>query len=73
MALLTVTDSGPGIAEADRERVMERFVRGTETGNGCGLGLAIVREIIERHRGSVSLGSVSPQGLQVTLALPLAA
>lgn len=73
MALLTVTDSGPGIAEAERERVMERFVRGTETGNGCGLGLAIVREIIERHRGSVSLGGVSPQGLKVTLALPLAA
>lgn len=70
-AVLTVTDSGPGIAEVDRDRVMERFVRGTETGNGCGLGLAIVREIIERHRGSVTLGDAQPHGLQVTLALPL--
>jgi two-component system sensor histidine kinase TctE len=71
-ALLTVTDTGPGIAAADRDRVMERFVRGTDTGNGCGLGLAIVREIIERHQGSVQLADARPQGLQVTLMLPLA-
>ena len=71
-AQLTVTDSGSGIAEADRDRVMERFVRGTETGNGCGLGLAIVREIIEQHQGQVTLGDAQPQGLKVTLTLPLA-
>ena len=61
----------PGIAEADRARVMERFVRGTDRGNGCGLGLAIVREIIERHGGSVHLGDAPPHGLCVTLTLPL--
>lgn len=71
-ALLSVTDNGPGIAEADRARVMERFVRGTDTGNGCGLGLAIVREIIERHGGHVRLDNAVPQGLRVTLTLPLA-
>ena len=70
-ALLTVTDNGPGIAEADRARVMERFVRGTDRGNGCGLGLAIVREIIERHGGSVQLDDAPPHGLCVTLTLPL--
>jgi two-component system sensor histidine kinase TctE len=72
-AVLTVTDTGPGIAEADRERVMERFVRGTDTGNGCGLGLAIVREIIERHQGTVTLADAVPHGLRVILTLPLAA
>ncbi len=71
-ALLCVTDNGPGIAAADRQRVMERFVRGTDTGNGCGLGLAIVREIIERHHGTVHLSDAMPRGLQVTLQLPLA-
>jgi two-component system, OmpR family, sensor histidine kinase TctE len=71
-AQLCVTDNGPGIPVQDRERVMERFVRGTDTGNGCGLGLAIVREIIERHRGTVSLSEALPHGLQVTLDLPLA-
>ena len=70
-ALLCVTDTGPGIPEVDRARVMERFVRGTESGNGCGLGLAIVREIIEQHRGQVTLGDAHPHGLQVTLTLPL--
>ncbi len=71
-ALLRVSDSGPGIAAADRARVMERFVRGTDSGTGCGLGLAIVREIIERHHGQVVLGDAQPQGLCVTLSLPLA-
>ena len=71
-ALLCVSDNGPGIPEADRARVMERFVRGTDSGKGCGLGLAIVREIIERHHGQVLLGDARPQGLSVTLSLPLA-
>lgn len=71
-ARLCVTDNGPGIPAQDRERVMERFVRGTDTGNGCGLGLAIVREIIERHHGTVTLADATPHGLKVTLDLPLA-
>jgi len=71
-ARLCVSDNGPGIPAPERERVMERFVRGTDTGNGCGLGLAIVREIIERHGGTVSLADAIPHGLQVTLDLPLA-
>lgn len=71
-ARLQVSDNGPGIAAADRARVMERFARATDTGNGCGLGLAIVQEIIERHAGHVTLDSAQPHGLQVTLELPLA-
>ena len=66
---LTVDDSGPGIPEAERERVFERFVRGaasTET-PGSGLGLAIVRSIARRHGASVALGSSPLGGLRVTL------
>ena len=71
MARLDVLDNGPGIPAAEHERVMERFVRATEKGNGCGLGLAIVREIIESHHGAVELSDSKPRGLQVTLRLPL--
>ena len=72
-AVIVVEDNGPGIAAADRERVFERFVRATEGGDGCGLGLAIVREIIERHQGTVTLGDAGlpgQRGLRVTIRLP---
>ncbi|HET7793904.1 MAG TPA: sensor histidine kinase [Rhizobacter sp.] len=72
-AVVTVEDTGPGLPEADRERVFERFVRATHEGNGCGLGLAIVKEIVERSRGSVSLQSVQPHGLRAVVRLPISA
>jgi two-component system sensor histidine kinase TctE len=51
-----VEDNGPGIPEADRERVFERFYRVLGSGvDGSGLGLPIVREIAELHRGTVTL------------------
>jgi two-component system sensor histidine kinase TctE len=71
-ALLEVSDNGPGIAPADRARVLERFVRATDAGNGCGLGLPIVKEIVERHNGQVELAEVLPHGLRVRVQLPLA-
>ncbi|WP_233151826.1 sensor histidine kinase [Pelomonas sp. KK5] len=72
-ARLEVEDTGPGIRAEDRERAMERFVRITDAGNGCGLGLPIVKEIVERHAGSVALEQVQPRGLRVIVRLPLAA
>jgi two-component system, OmpR family, sensor histidine kinase TctE len=51
---LSVSDDGPGIAEAERERIFERFHRGaTVDAEGCGLGLAIVREIATVHGATV--------------------
>ncbi|MFE0632193.1 sensor histidine kinase [Streptomyces sp. NPDC058864] len=74
-ALLEVTDDGPGIPAADRERVFDRFVRldesRTRDAGGAGLGLAIVRDIVHRHGGRVHAG-VAPQGgalLEVRLPL----
>jgi two-component system sensor histidine kinase TctE len=72
-ALINIVDTGPGIAVGLHERVFERFVRATEKGLGCGLGLAIVREIALRHHGDVVLSNVEPHGLKVTFSLPLAA
>ena len=71
-AWLSVEDSGPGLSETDRERVFDRFVRATDLGSGCGLGLAIVREIVERHGGRVCLEPVDPHGLRAMVSLPLA-
>ncbi len=73
--ILSVEDSGPGIPEAERERVFERFYRALGTGvEGCGLGLAIVREIVLRHGGRVSLeGGGDGIGTVVRVSLPRAA
>ena len=71
-ALMQVSDTGPGIDPTQLPRVFERFVRATDSGNGCGLGLPIVKEIVERHHGQVSLESIEPHGLCVSVRLPLA-
>ncbi|HSW03061.1 sensor histidine kinase [Aquabacterium sp.] len=71
-AIVEVTDTGPGIPAEQQEAVFGRFYRATHEGSGCGLGLAIVREIAERHQGRISLQSASPQGLRARLDLPLA-
>jgi two-component system, OmpR family, sensor histidine kinase TctE len=64
--LLEVEDTGPGVAESERERVFEPFYRVPEaTSEGTGLGLAIVREIARQHDAAVTLHSASPHGLIV--------
>jgi signal transduction histidine kinase len=67
-AVLEVTDQGPGIAEADRQSVLDRFVRlePSRTTPGNGLGLSLVRAIVQRHDGSVTLDDNSP-GLRVRM------
>jgi signal transduction histidine kinase len=53
---VVVEDDGPGIAEAERDRIFEPFYRppgSTETGSGAGLGLALVRRIARHHGGEV--------------------
>jgi len=67
-----VRDNGPGIPPSLRARVFERFFRGTETGNGCGLGLAIVLDIVRRHGGDVRLEHPETHGLVVGIQLPRA-
>jgi len=54
--LLEVEDEGPGISEAERSKVMERFYRPAgSAGDGCGLGLAIVQEIAQLHGGHIDI------------------
>ena len=67
-AVLEVADHGPGVPEVDRESVFDRFVRlePSRTTPGNGLGLSLVRAIVRRHAGSVSLEDNRP-GLRIRL------
>jgi signal transduction histidine kinase len=74
--VVAVTDDGPGIPAADRERVFDRFTRLDDArardAGGAGLGLAIVRELVRRHGGAVRLSDAGP-GLRAEVRLPAAA
>lgn len=66
---IRVSDSGPGIAEDERELVFERFVRGRlAIGDGSGLGLAIVRDIAALHGASVALSDSAWGGTRATIS-----
>ena len=70
--VLKVEDNGPGIPLQDRTRVFERFIRLDPTSsNGCGLGLAIVQEIVQNLGGRIELGDPPEgSGLMVTVRFP---
>ncbi|MEU6413616.1 DUF4153 domain-containing protein [Microbispora sp. NPDC046933] len=70
---ISVTDEGPGIPPAERARVFERFSRldagRAADAGGAGLGLAIAKEIVELHGGSISVADPAP-GCRMVVALP---
>jgi signal transduction histidine kinase len=65
-----IRDTGIGVAKEEASRIFEPFY--TTKPNGTGLGLSITREIIERHRGSISLRSEPKKGTVVQVAFPAA-
>jgi len=68
---LIIEDDGPGIREQDRHSVFDRFVRLQNVpAEGCGLGLAIVREIANRHGATVTLDDAQEGGLRVEVVFP---
>ncbi|MEU9860892.1 HAMP domain-containing sensor histidine kinase [Streptomyces sp. NPDC047971] len=74
-AVLAVADDGPGVPEADRERIFERFVRLDDARSrdegGAGLGLAIARDVAVRHGGTLTVGEAPAGGALFELRLPL--
>jgi signal transduction histidine kinase len=73
-ASITIDDEGPGIPEQSMSRVFEPFFRvdpaRRKSGPGAGLGLAIAKEIVERHGGKLILQNRSPKGLRQRIVFP---
>jgi len=70
---ITVEDEGPGIAEADLARVFEPYYRtpgGARVAAGAGLGLAVVKSLVDAHGGTIRAENVAPHGTRMTLILP---
>jgi signal transduction histidine kinase len=74
-AEISVSDSGPGIAREDQERIFEEFARlrhaSTNVPRGSGLGLAIARRIVRAHQGEITVESEPGKGSTFILRLPL--
>ena len=72
---ISVKDFGIGIEREDQQKIFERFFRGgnelTRSVKGSGIGLTIVKKIIEAHRGTVSLESTPGKGSTFIIRLPL--
>jgi two-component system OmpR family sensor kinase len=73
-AVVQIEDTGPGIPPSDIDRIFEPFFRSRQAGNeGSGLGLSIVKRIVERYRGSIHIENIAEgdrSGLRVILRLP---
>lgn len=70
-AVISVSDTGPGIEEKTRERIFEPFFTTKEVGKGTGIGLSIVYGIIQQHSGFIQFNSTTGQGATFDVYLPL--
>jgi two-component system NtrC family sensor kinase len=73
MYSIAVSDTGPGIPPAVRERVLEPFFTTKPVGQGTGLGLSIAYGIIRKHEGTVHVGDAPGGGARVTIRIPVVA
>jgi two-component system sensor histidine kinase TctE len=70
--VLNICDQGPGLPEAHRDRVLERFYRGTQSYDGNGLGLSIVSRVVQLLHGRISMRDANgSSGLCVGIVIPL--
>ncbi|HEY4058210.1 MAG TPA: ATP-binding protein [Kofleriaceae bacterium] len=70
--VIEVADSGPGIPEPAREKIFEPFFTTKPDGKGTGLGLPIVRNIVEHHKGEISVDASDLGGAAFRVILPIA-
>ena len=68
LAEVRITDDGPGIREKEREKIFTPFY--TTKSRGVGLGLAICRDIIQKHNGSIEIGEAPGHGAEFVINIP---
>ena len=73
MLRICFADTGCGIAEEDLPHVKEKFYKANISVKGSGIGLAVCEEIINLHKGTLTIESKLGEGTQVTVALPMRA
>ncbi len=71
LVLITISDTGQGISEADLKKVFQPFFTTKPTGEGTGLGLSVVHGIMKGHGGSVAASSMVGEGSTFTLSFPI--
>jgi two-component system sensor histidine kinase ResE len=69
-AIVSVSDTGSGIGEKDLPHIFERFYKG-ESASGSGLGLSIVKELVNQHKGEIDIKSTNGKGTTITMKLPV--
>jgi signal transduction histidine kinase len=69
-AIITVADTGSGITEDIKDRIFEPFFTTRLSGEGSGMGLAIVKRIVEQHRGTIDVQTEVGMGTTLTVTLP---
>jgi two-component system nitrogen regulation sensor histidine kinase NtrY len=67
-ALITVSDNGTGVSEQDRQRIFEPFYSTKK--NGFGLGLALVKRLVDQARGRITCEQNTPHGMRFHIELP---
>ena len=73
---LWIADTGPGVSDAEKLSVFDKFYRGAASASapgGTGLGLAIAREIVRTHRGTLRVEDELPNGARFVLTIPISA
>ena len=72
--VLTVDDDGPGVPEPERERIWQPYARGSAAAargaSGSGIGLAVVRDVVRRHGGTVAIERAPSGGARFMVRLP---
>jgi len=74
LGVIEISDTGPGVPPAEREKIWRRLYRGdaSRSQRGLGLGLSLVKAIVEAHRGTVTVDEADGGGARFTVRLPAA-